>query len=1157
MDEKEMRLVIENQVREKILGPGFTKDIIVCNEDASDEILDTNPLDYYCTGILLPVEPDLEGLEGEDVEENSEEYETDDNNYQLSSQSDGNSGEKEANEEKEDRDTFKSNHIGIISCYTPETKSLQLDIQYAIYRCLDKSEINDVKIKLGDEYENFKKLLQEYDEDQATTEKMLAKGIKARLSSLFVFNEENRTVCLEHNISDLRLNIKTNYKKAYNFFRILCSQSFYRRVPKQERLLLMVDETAEKEINEDLKCYVSSYNYNGKKYVKVLLRNIHEYVDRINCILFQTEMKLTPVDGKMVSYVEPIVSVFDSENDLNEYIYREVDNFGKGVGCAVTWDSEGSWVKTTYLPRCEVKKFSNEVRLGSYNEEAIKECCELRNLSIWQTDTETLLNRLTKFVEGYAVWHETERKNAQLDGEYEKEKKMILKRQKALLERLRDNIHYMRNNPEALESFKIANTAMLIQMVISRDTQFAKNRFRSQITQDESVLDNLEYFENANYLATLGNREPAYRPFQLAFLLMNVKSTFEDEDKYRNEFVDLIWFPTGGGKTEAYLALTALTIVARRRSGNTKGVSVIMRYTLRLLATQQFERASFLICALDFLRTKQDSLNLGGESISIGLWVGKAVTPNTVGELRERNGKYYQFMEGIKKDNPFPIVYCPWCGGRLEKEDNVQGYCLTGELRCRNNSCHFTTLPIHYIDEIIYREIPTLLFATVDKFAQLHTQNAADLLRNSHKSVDLIIQDELHLISGPLGSMVGLFEMIVEEMVSKDGRRPKIIASTATTRNTSELVRNLYGNREVNVFPAQGLSYKDNFFSHLEETSLRTHIGIMPTGRANSNDTEIRMTAILILARIKLFKMYLEDKGIDLTDENAVAEILNDNGLLVKDLDLYWSIVLYYNSLKDLGRSNSRVSQEVYENVRSKLPYVQCPSTLDFIRSGFNQRKREFTSREDSSKIKDLLTVAESRTRLENRENGLSAHDDSNIDLVFASNMISVGIDIARWNIMLMMGQPRATAEYIQSSSRVARSHQGLVLNLLNPQRNREYSLFENYTSFHAAYYKYVEPLSATPLTFQTLNTKLIANIVKCYKKYITSRRDREDIIDELVELFVTRFNLDDFMKDYLTNIINETYDDVQNGNGRFMSSLRDIDVDYYATIRSLNYEKN
>lgn len=1155
MDEKELRLVLENQVREKILGPGFTKDVIVCSEDASDEILDTTPLDYYCTGILLPVQPDLDSLEGDRVKDNTVESETDGRNFKIDGQPDSDSGKIDGNEDKNDRDTFKSNHIGIISCYTPDTRKLRLDIQYAIYHRMDKSEISDVKIKLGNEFENFKKLLHEYDKDQITTAKLSEKGIEAGLSSLFDFDEDNRIVWLKHNISDLRLNINTNYKKANNLFRILCSPAFFRRVPKHESLELTIDETAEKEINEDLKCYVSSYNYNGKKYVKVLLRNIHEYVDSINCILFQTEMKLTPVDGKMVSYVEPIVSVFDSEHDLNEFIYREVDNFGKGVGCAVTWNSEGTWVKTTYLPRCEVKKFSNEVRSGSYNEEDIKECCKLRNLSIWQTDTDdNLLNRLSKFVDGYAVWHETEKKNAQLDGEYKKEKEMILKRQEALLERLRDNIHYMRVNDEALECFKIANTAMLIQMVISRDTQFTKNRFRSQITQDESVLDDLRYFEDAKYLATLGNREPAYRPFQLAFLLMNVKSTFEDEDKYRNESVDLIWFPTGGGKTEAYLALTALTIVARRRGKNEQGVSVVMRYTLRLLATQQFERASLLICTLDFLRTKVPDLNLGQNSISIGLWVGKAATPNSVAELTDKNSKYYQFMTGIRSDNPFPVAYCPWCGGRLEKEDNDQGYSPDGKLKCRKDSCHFTTLPIHYIDEIIYKEIPTLLFATVDKFAQLYNQNAANLLRNKHKSVDLIIQDELHLISGPLGSMVGLFEMIVEEMVSKDGRRPKIIASTATTRNTSELVKNLYGNRKVNVFPAQGLSYRDNFFSHLEEASLRTHIGIMPTGRANSNETEIRMTAILVLARIKLFKMYLEDKGIDLTDKNAVAEVLNDNGQLVKDLDLYWSIVLYYNSLKDLGRSNSRVSQEVYENVRSKLPYVQCPSILDFIYSGFNQRKREFTSREDSSKIKDLLTTAESRTRLDNRDNGLSAYDDSNIDLVFASNMISVGIDIARWNIMLMMGQPRATAEYIQSSSRVARSHQGLVLNLLNPLRNREYSLFENYTSFHAAYYKYVEPLSATPLTIQTMNTNLMANIIKCFKEYITSEREKEDIVDELVKLFVTRFNLDDYMKEYLTNIINETYDVIRNGNGRFMSSLRDIDVDCYATIKSLNY---
>ena len=165
-----------------------------------------------------------------------------------------------------------------------------------------------------------------------------------------------------------------------------------------------------------------------------------------------------------------------------------------------------------------------------------------------------------------------------------------------------------------------------------------------------------------------------------------------------------------------------------------------------------------------------------------------------------------------------------------------------------------------------------MLFATVDKFAQLYTWKHPQLLRaKGYKSPDLIIQDELHLISGPLGSTVSLFESIVEELASYDGHRPKIVASTATTRNTGALIKSLYGkNREVNIFPAQGTSYKDNYFSHLEDEALRCHIGVMPTSRTTSNDTETRLTATLILSRAKLAMKILTDAGVDVSNPDSV-----------------------------------------------------------------------------------------------------------------------------------------------------------------------------------------------------------------------------------------------------------------------------------------------
>ena len=411
--------------------------------------------------------------------------------------------------------------------------------------------------------------------------------------------------------------------------------------------------------------------------------------------------------------------------------------------------------------------------------EAINETCTLRNISIWSNwDDNKITSQLSEFTNGYALWHQKQKKNDIVEANHKDAVKEILEKQEQLLGRLKDNVDFMRENNEALKCFKIANTAMLIQMVVSRDSHFAKNRI--EVGEDANIFNSIDYFKDHKYLEGLKDRkEPAYRPFQLAFLLMNVKSTMVEDDPYRNKYVDLIWFPTGGGKTEAYLALTALTIIARRRNSSdiisgfngkrddkySNGVSVIMRYTLRLLTSQQFERASFLICALDFLRAKQEELKLGTQRISIGLWIGKSSTPNKIREIEKNNGKYAKYLkEAEATNNPFPVAYCPWCG-KVLKHNEDHGY-EGGYLGCLNSVCHFNRrkkLPIYYIDEIIYEERPTLLFATVDKFAQLYTDNAANMLRaGNHKSPDLIIQDELHLISGPLGSTVGLFESIVE-----------------------------------------------------------------------------------------------------------------------------------------------------------------------------------------------------------------------------------------------------------------------------------------------------------------------------------------------------------------------------------------------------------
>lgn len=936
---------------------------------------------------------------------------------------------------------------------------------------------------------------------------------------------------------------------------------------------------------------------NGKKYLKVQLQNVYKEPlgkdgktkknHSIEANLYQTELKIS--SSGIIPYTEPHrSSIDDEEYSVNEELYRDVLMYGKGVNCGFDWEGSNSdkeqdtghptWVRTNYAPKQRAAAFSADTPDQSTND-----ACVIYDLSIWsKVSKEDIIVKLRNIASNYEKWHNGQKAAAAnkvvLKG--------ILNEQEEFHKRLIDNIDYMDKNDRAFKCFQIANTAMYIQMIIARDPKFKKDRDYSEYTSETSI-----YKDGAWNIFSTRNAEIKYRPFQLAFLLMNIKSTFENNDQYRNDKVDLIWFPTGGGKTEAYLALTALTIAERRTSTdiNVSGVSVIMRYTLRLLTAQQFERASFLICALEYLRKallirKEYGISLGIESITLGMWIGSASTPNKLNDLV--NGKFKDYYSSVNSgtkptSNPFPISYCPWCGCKLEStaDPKLHGYNKNGDLHCINAlNCSFDKLPIMYIDECIYKNPPTLLFATVDKFAQLTNEDRGKMLGagTNRRRPDLIIQDEMHLISGPLGSLVGMFETMVEEICTfKDAngnvRRPKIIASTATTRNTLSLIKQLYA-RQVRTFPVTGISYSDNYFSHVLKTSesKRQYMGLAPTGHSAS-ELEIRTIAAEIVGKEKMISTYLIDNGVDLSSVDSVYNALTNSQSLIKEIDNYWSLVLYYMKLKSLGRTHSRIGQEILANAESMRKYLYEYPSLDFIISGFQNRVEEFTSRQDSSRIKSLLVEAESAPILKKTSDS-KIFVNYNMDIVQATNMISVGIDIARWNVIFMVGQPLTTAEYIQSSSRVGRTTHGLVVNIYNSLRNRELSFYENYVSYHQEFYKFVEPLMATTFTPVTLE-KLIYNLYLCYMGAVKCKSKPSEVskldVDELKALLINRNKaitgnstmatlitkeidkIDAYLKTPERN--NKTYVQLLNPRGgdtalqaKVMSSLRDIESNTY-----------
>lgn len=644
------------------------------------------------------------------------------------------------------------------------------------------------------------------------------------------------------------------------------------------------------------------------------------------------------------------------------------------------------------------------------------------------------------------------------------------------------------------------------------------SRIKQRIAAGLQALDDplvLEAFQIANQALATARRQrlthdnpdkspedfspPKWRPFQLAFLLLNILSIAQPEHPDR-EIVDLLFFPTGGGKTEAYLGLAAFTLVLRRLrdpSIHSAGVSVLMRYTLRLLTLDQLERAATLVCALELER--QQNPRLGKHPFEIGLWVGQGATPNKMGKKGDKDNSAWARTQEFDrhyphKPKPIPLERCPWCGTEL-KARSFQLLPLADaptDLRviCDNRKKHAdgkpacvfkgnNPLPIVAVDEQIYRRLPCFIISTVDKFANLpwvgqtgalfgkvtHFDEKAGFtgpadaktkgraLDKNLPPPDLIIQDELHLISGPLGTMVGLYETVIDVLCSVAHNdktiRPKIIASTATVRRAERQIQALFSHSQVDIFPPPGPDRHDSFFAEtvpITKTPGRLYVGVVAQGRS--------LKVVLLRAYLALLgaaKQAWEDAGGKTNPHNPA--------------DPYMTLLGYFNSLRELGGSRRLVEDEV----NSRLSHYgdrrryQEPFSL-FCDRKIDDEPEELTSRISTNK------VANTKRRL-----ALPFHEKERVDIALATNMISVGLDITRLGLMVVLGQPKTTAEYIQATSRVGREAEkpGLVVTLLNIHRPRDRSHYERFQIWHDTFYRTVEASSVTPFSPRAIDRGL------------------------------------------------------------------------------------
>lgn len=825
----------------------------------------------------------------------------------------------------------------------------------------------------------------------------------------------------------------------------------------------------------------------------------------------------------------------DEEARELEFQYKSQKSYSVGHNVASEWRFKSGtkncdFVSTSWLPDTKVPSVRNDIEQTPDSEKVLF----LRNLCPDGLSENELFKSLEAFAANYATWIDSQ-KSAILETEPEKQiAKTITERQEIILTRIQNGIKILKSNPNALSAFRISSLAMLIQMLVGRNEDFGGKE-----KDVENINPNVN-FNDLHYLLSFEEklpyeRKPKYRPFQLAFLLLSIRGIVEPSSIDRQQIVDLIWFPTGGGKTEAYLALSSFVIVFRR-SVNGKaggGTTIVMRYTLRLLTAQQFERASRLICALEFLRNQSEyKTQLGNERITIGLWVGQSTTPNSIEQVSkciDEMNKANNHNADPGEKNKFQVQSCPWCGTKtyskkigiaFEKDNNRLA------INCLNDNCAFSEeyngMPLLVFDEQIYNEPPTLLFGTVDKFAQLAWKNeAASLFGKSRGNLppELVIQDELHLLSGPLGSMSGLFEFVVDELCSSGGVSPKIVASTATTRNTGNQVKALYGkHREVSVFPAPGLEYNDSYFAKTIPLadSLRQYVGIMPTGKTGL-ETQLQLLGTLLFARLEVLK---EFSSIDSATQRELDKII----------DPYWTVLSYFNSLRDVGITAGKVGDEVTRYtaaIQTRLPLEvyskgKLAGYFNFNHYGLPERQIELTSRIDSSKIKGILNELEkkwSHDKLKESDGKLYLNEV--IDLVLATNMISVGIDVGRLNLMLINGMPRSTSEYIQASSRIARQDPGMAILLVSPMKARERSLYEHFIGFHESFYKHVEPISATPFTEVTIS-KMSPTILSAWLRLVCGLAENElnefddTRIEPIIGKLCERFNNDNDSIDWL-----------------------------------------
>lgn len=846
-------------------------------------------------------------------------------------------------------------------------------------------------------------------------------------------------------------------------------------------------------------------------------RNIPE--GEIEAQMFQVNLKAYSADGLNLFIAEHICREVLA---TDEFYFEQRPILGRGRGCAATWgptvEGRTSFVESDFIPQYEFPGVS--ASLKGFDPFYFS----MRKLSMTKRKDE-IIEKLNVLANAYEDWIQNKLVGDAKMSDSDFKNKIgndVIDKCREALARIREGIDLLVNDDIAFDAFCFMNRAMIMQRNITNYSKVHGVGIKCSFTDfvDPRKPEN----------------DFGWRPFQIAFILMNLNTITEPNHKDR-EVVDLLYFPTGGGKTEAYLGLMAFVIANRRLRASDDdefnrdgGVTAILRYTLRLLTTQQRDRVTKMVLAAELIR-KKEFPKYGKEPISIGFWVGGGVTPNSFDDLKEdpEDQEKTSRARAQKRLIYKQLLTCPFCGKPLtEEEFYIDTVAKNVRIYCGDSDCLFykyredkNSIPVYLVDEEIYSKCPTIILSTVDKFARLPWAVETNALfgrvdrmcsRDGYVAIgaehskhnkteelpastltpikqflppELIIQDELHLITGPLGTVYGAYETLIEDLCTyNDGNkkiRPKYVVSTATIKNAGEQVKCLYARKETSQFPPNGFEIGDSFFITeipVEENPFRKYVGVCAPGQSMK-------TALLRIYSVILQQAY------DLSFDDEAK----------KYIDPYYSLVGYFNSIRELGGAVRLLQDDIPDRIK------RIKKKYGMSKQRFLNRREEITSRMSSfeipKKLKQLETTCASKDCL---------------DTAIATNMIAVGMDVDRLGLMVVTGQPKQNSEYIQATSRIGRTFPGLVVALYNPYRPRDLSHYENFTGYHSQLYRFVEGTTATPFSARAMDRVMHALIIAAIRlRYpeMASNADAANIgdlseqqIEEIKNLIVNRLNI-------------------------------------------------